>query len=309
MNIFLEEESTTETEVPPELIVTFVMNGLIILISIYVLFLYIKSEQFHSYSCAYIVILSISILVDNILRIIPIGRQADINALSYIQAFILTSLDKYILLALTLQIFIIYLGIMKTNFYYDHKKAIFYISLFSGLGLSFLIGGLYLIYGLTSYGIYNYIFGDGNSKYIFDTIFNSIFLGLNTFFCIIIILNVCIRKEEIEKEMLNENEYEHDLYRIIIMFIANSFIYIESFLIIYDKLPVPDNFIDLVYIITCLIINLIYAINKVVIKETKRIFCKKLFAEQRPQSKTFVQASTFGEREMSHKVSEEYDDN
>ena len=183
MNIFLEEDSTSDFDTP-ELIVTLVMNGLIILISIYVLFLYIKSEQFHSYSCAYIVILSISILVDNILRVIPIGRQDHINALSYIQAFILTSLDKYILLALTMQVFIIYLGIMKTNFYYAHKKAIFYISFFSGLGLSFLIGGLFLMNGLTCYGLYNYVDDKGN-KGTFDTIFNSVFLGLNTFFCII----------------------------------------------------------------------------------------------------------------------------
>ena len=308
MNIFLEEDSPSDFVYTPELIVTLVMNGLIILISIYVLFLYIKSEQFHSYSCAYIVILSISILVDNILRVIPIGRQDHINALSYIQAFILTSLDKYILLALTMQVFIIYLGIMKTNFYYAHKKAIFYISFFSGLGLSFLIGGLFLMNGLTCYGLYNYVDDLGN-KGTFDTIFNSIFLGLNTFFCIIIILNICIRKEEIEKEMLNENDYEHDLNRMIIIFITNTLFYVESFLIIYDKLPVPDNYIDLVYIITCLIINLIYTINKVVIKETKKIFCKKLFAEERIQSKTFVQTNTYEEKEMSYRISEEYDDN
>ena len=232
MNIFLEEDSPSDFVYTPELIVTLVMNGLIILISIYVLFLYIKSEQFHSYSCAYIVILSISILVDNILRVIPIGRQDHINALSYIQAFILTSLDKYILLALTMQVFIIYLGIMKTNFYYAHKKAIFYISFFSGLGLSFLIGGLFLMNGLTCYGLYNYVDDLGN-KGTFDTIFNSIFLGLNTFFCIIIILNICIRKEEIEKEMLNENDYEHDLNRMIIIFITNTLFYVESFLIMF----------------------------------------------------------------------------
>ncbi len=50
--------------------------------------------------------------------------------------------------------------------------------------------------------------------------------------------------------------------------------YIESYLIIWDKLPVPDDYIDLVYTITCLIINLIYAINKLVIDESKKIFCK-----------------------------------
>ena len=125
----------------------------------------------------------------------------------------------------------------------------------------------------------------------------------------IVIINICIRKEEIEKGMLNENDYEHDLNRMIIIFITNTLFYVESFLIIYDKLPVPDNYIDLVYIITCLIINLIYTINKVVIKETKKIFCKKLFAEERIQTKTFVQTNTYEEKEMSYRIGEEYDDN
>lgn len=304
MNIFLEEDSTSDFVYTPELIVTLVMNGLIILISIYVLFLYIKSEQFHSYSCAYIVILSISILVDNILRVIPIGRQAHINALSYIQAFILTSLDKYILLALTMQVFIIYLGIMKTNFYYNHKKKIFFITFFSGLGLSFLIGGLFLINGTNYYGIYHYA-ADTDARKIFDNIFNSVFLFLNTFFCIIIIINICLRKEEIEKEMASEDYSERDLKRIILIFIANSFIYVESFLIIHDKMPVNVDCIDLVYIITCLLINLIYAINKIVIRETKRIFCKKLFQKKIPTN-TNADRDTYNNSEMTNKTSEDY---
>ena len=61
--------------------------------------------------------------------------------------------------------------------------------------------------------------------------------------------------------MANEDYSERDLKRIILIFIANSFIFVESFLIIHDKMPVPDDYIDLVYIITCLLINLIYAIN------------------------------------------------
>ena len=60
------------------------------------------------------------------------------------------------------------------------------------------------------------------------------------------------------------------------MFIGNSLLYIESYLIIYDKLPVPFEYIDLVYLVTCLLINLIYAINKKIIYEIKKLFCKKL---------------------------------
>ena len=287
---------------------TFVLIGLIILIVLYVIFIYIKSKEFHSYSCAYIIILNISILIDSIFRIIPVGDdKTKYKWLQYIQAFILASLDKYILLDLILQVFIIYLGIMKTDFYYKHKKAIFYITFFTGMGLSFLMGGLFLLGELTDYGLYWYI-KDNSIKKIFDNIFNSVFLTLNTFFCIIVIINICIRKEEIEKEMLNENDYEHDLNRMIIIFITNTLIYVESFIIIHDVINIKGVYIDLIYLVSCLIVTLIYSINKFVINETKKIFCKKVLLKSKPKINTFAQTSTFKEVEMNNRLSDEYGD-
>ena len=287
---------------------TFVLIGLIILIVLYVIFIYIKSKEFHSYSCAYIIILNISILIDNIFRIIPVGDdETKYKWLQFIQAFILASLDKYILLALTLQVFIIYLGIMKTDFYYKHKKAIFYITFFTSMGLSFLMGGLFLLGDVTDYGLYWYT-KDNSIKKIFDNIFNSVFLTLNTFFCIIVIINICIRKEEIEKGMLNENDYEHDLNRMIIIFITNTLIYVESFIIIHDVINIKGVYIDLIYLVSCLIVTLIYSINKFVINETKKIFCKKVLLKSKPKINTFAQTSTFKEVEMNNRLSDEYGD-
>ena len=287
---------------------TFVLIGLIILIVLYVIFIYIKSKEFHSYSCAYIIILNISILIDNIFRIIPVGDdKTKYKWLQYIQAFILASLDKYILLDLTLQVFIIYLGIMKTDFYYKHKKAIFYITFFTSMGLSFLMGGLFLLGDVTDYGLYWYT-KDNSIKKIFDNIFNSVFLTLNTFFCIIVIINICIRKEEIEKGMLNENDYEHDLNRMIIIFITNTLIYVESFIIIHDVINIKGVYIDLIYLVSCLIVTLIYSINKFVINETKKIFCKKVLLKSKPKINTFAQTSTFKEVEMNNRLSDEYGD-
>ena len=287
---------------------TFVLIGLIILIVLYVIFIYIKSKEFHSYSCAYIIILNISILIDSIFRIIPVDDdKTKYKWLQFIQAFILASLDKYILLALTLQVFIIYLGIMKTDFYYKHKKAIFYITFFTSMGLSFLMGGLFLLGDVTDYGLYWYT-KDNSIKKIFDNIFNSVFLTLNTFFCIIVIINICIRKEEIEKGMLNENDYEHDLNRMIIIFITNTLIYVESFIIIHDVINIKGVYIDLIYLVSCLIVTLIYSINKFVINETKKIFCKKVLLKSKPKINTFAQTSTFKEVEMNNRLSDEYGD-
>ena len=287
---------------------TFVLIGLIILIVLYVIFIYIKSKEFHSYSCAYIIILNISILIDSIFRIIPVGDdKTKYKWLQFIQAFILASLDKYILLDLILQVFIIYLGIMKTDFYYKHKKAIFYITFFTSMGLSFLMGGLFLLGDVTDYGLYWYT-KDNSIKKIFDNIFNSVFLTLNTFFCIIVIINICIRKEEIEKGMLNENDYEHDLNRMIIIFITNTLIYVESFIIIHDVINIKGVYIDLIYLVSCLIVTLIYSINKFVINETKKIFCKKVLLKSKPKINTFTQTSTFKEVEMNNRLSDEYGD-
>ena len=102
--------------------------------------------------------------------------------------------------------------------------------------------------------------------------------------------------------MANENS-ERDLKRIIIIFIANTFIYVESFLIIYDVLHIIDKYIDLIYVITCLIINLVYTINKIIIKETKRIFCKK--STQNDRTNKFVRKNTYLMREMKNKTRED----
>ena len=50
--------------------------------------------------------------------------------------------------------------------------------------------------------------------------------------------------------------------------------FVESYLIIYDIMPA--DFIDLTYLISCLLVDLYYTINKIIIKETMKIFCRKL---------------------------------
>ena len=64
------------------------------------------------------------------------------------------------------------------------------------------------------------------------------------------------------------------------MFIINSYMFVESYLIIYDIMP--DDFIDLTYLISCLLVDLYYTINKIIIKETMKIFCKKLYNKKYP---------------------------
>ena len=255
-------------------ILTLILNFIIILITFYLIFLYFKSKNFYSYPCLHILNLSLTLCVDNAVRLFLFPNSwSQYKILQYFQAFILASLDKFILLVLTSQVFIIYVGIMKTEFYFSQEKAIFLSSFIISLGISLIIGGLYLLFGIVKYGIYYYPEGN-NIKTILDTIFNSVFLFFDTLFCVVVIINMIIKNDSLDENIMNNDDNESSLMRIILIFFANSIFFIESFLLIYDKLSVPDDFIDLVYLTTCLLVNLVYAINKKVIKETKKLFCK-----------------------------------
>ena len=283
---------------------TIILNFIIILLTFFLILLYLITGKFYSYPCAHILNLSVILCIDNIVRVLLIPNSWNkIQILQYFQAFLLVFFDKFILLTLTVQAFTIYVGIMKTEFYYLHEKAIFFSTFFGSFGISLAFGGFYLFFGVIKYGVYYYA-KDTDSKKILDTIFNSVFLLFNTFFCVIIILNMIIRKEILEKSVINSDNYIHSLYKIILIFIFNSLLYIESYLIIYDKMPVPFDYIDLVYLVTCLLTNLIYSFNKKVIYETKKLFSKKLC-----KKKNHLKINTFehSSKSSNTKISETFD--
>lgn len=299
------KEDNEEQDINEEIFIpTIIINIILILISFYLLFLYIKSKTLRSYPCYNFIIISFIILLDNILRLIPIPNDKDL--LKYIQAFLLTSLDKLLLTTISAQTLITYLGVNKSNFYYAHEKMIFFSTLFISLGIALILGGAYMSFDLVKYGIYWYC-SDPFGKVLTDVIFNSIFLFLNTIFTLLILIYFSIKKEEATKGYIEDLEYKHYFTKILFMFIVNSLAFIESYLIIYDKLPVPDNYIDLVYLITCLIIDLYYNLNRKILKETLKIFCKKTYDKKYPQNNS----RTDSEAEIPNKKQsvEEEDDN
>ena len=241
--------------------------------TLYLLFLYLKTKEFFTYLFAHILNLSLVLSLDIILRIILIPKSwSKYEILQYLQAYILVALDKYVLIIITLEIFIIYIGVMKTQFYFRHEKDIFLITVFGGLIISLFFGGLYLFFGIDNYGVLYYYAKESSTKKIVDTIFLSIFFILNTFFCVVLIFNMIGNKDRLEKCLI-DIDYDKHVYKIILKSIGNTLIMIETMLIIFGKLPVPDEYIDLVYSATCLFINLLYSLNTKVIDETKKLIC------------------------------------
>ena len=260
---------------------TMILNFILILITFYLQFLYLKTDEFYSYPWIFILNLSISISIDNIVRVILIPKTwSDNLMLQYFQAFLLVFFDKFILLILTMQIFIIYIGIMKTVFYYRHERTIFFATFFGSLLLSLIFGIAYLYFGVIKYGIYYYA-RDTRLKYILDTVFNSIFLFLNTFFSIVIIINIILKSKLIKASMKSNDENNYNLCRMILMFILSSLLYIEVFLILYDKLPFSNDLIDFIYLITTFLIDVIYVFNQKVIFESKILFCKRFYNQKK----------------------------
>ena len=269
---------------------TLILNIFIIIISFYLTILYIKSKTLHIYPCYNFLILSFVIFLDNIFRIIPLDNN---DVFKYIQAFLLTSLDKLILSIIIFETFIIYLGVVKTKFYYKNEKIIFFSGLISNLIISFTLGGIfvYISDDLEKYGIYYYCEGNYTKK-IIDLIYNSIYLFINTFCILILLLYMSTKKEEAEEGIIEDLDYGRHYMKILLMFIFNSLAFIESYLIIYDKLPVPDEYIDLVYLVTCLLIDLFYTLNKIIYKETLKIFCRNIYDKKYPQHKNNSSNST-----------------
>ena len=270
-------------------IVTYIINALIILITFYLVFLYIKSKEFHQKKCFNILLLSIILFLDNILRII----QMNVYILRHIQAFLLTFFDKLILTTITSQALMMYFGVCQTKLYYKNELAMFLVPLILGLLIS---AGLTILYiaiahkevgngGITNFdGTSNYFYVIGTDlKLLCDSIFNGVLLFVNVFCSGVLLIYLSQKKKKAELGIIEDLDYGHHHLKIVLMFIINSVMFIESYLIIYNKMP--DDFIDLIYIITCLLLDLYYAINKIIIKETMRIFCIKLYNKKYPEVK------------------------
>jgi hypothetical protein len=217
-------------------------------------------------------IISLIILIDNAFRLVPTKNYSD--QIQYIQAFTLTFLDKLLLTTMTSQILIFYLGMVKAQFYYKHEKAIF----FSTLGTAIIICGVLttfyiLIGGKKNHEDINHYFYCGSNylKDIADPIFDSIFLLINICYSIDLLIYVFKKKKEETNGEIDEFGYGKKFFKFLVMLIVNSATFTLSFLIIFHIIPM--EYIDIIYLIICLIIDVDYNINEVIKKETQKIFC------------------------------------
>jgi hypothetical protein len=240
----------------------------------------IKSKNLRVYPCYNVLYLSIILFIDNILRLIPTSNMHE--SLQYSQAFILVCLDKLLLTTLVAQTIIIYLGVCQTNVYFDHERLIYFSTVFINLIIGSAMSIIFLkLNGKTNYdndSIYYYC-GSSDTKELIDTIFNSVFLFINTIFTIILLIYISGKKKDAKLGLIEDLDYGHHHTKIVFMFIINSLLFVESYLIIND---IISNYVDVIYLISCIVIDIYYTMNKIVIKETMKIFCRKAYDKKYP---------------------------
>lgn len=249
------------------------MTSLTIIITLYLVIIYIISKSFRSYPCYLNIILSSIIAINNILRIIGIGEVG--TGKCYFQAFTLALTDKLFFSALSINAFLSYIGVVYFQFYSKNIKYLFIIlniiALFIGtaFALTFI-----LIKEPVSYE--NVCYVDGNNYKKITDIIITFCLYLLYLFCNnkLLLYIIKVIKELYETEKSAKNFSSH-FYRILFSIIITTLSFLVVILIINDSLFLNDDLIDLFYIIVCLVVDLFYTFNKTVIKESYKLFCKK----------------------------------
>ena len=278
-------------------ILTLTVNGIAILIGLFITIIYIKCKGLHNYPCYNKLTINLILLVDNILRIIPIGliEEGEHQFLKNAQGFLLIFLDKFFLIILTNQIVIQYFGIMHTNFYFHNEKKIFAYGTILSAIISISLAGVFISDGVIHKEDKLYCYGNNDVFYkkIIDTVYDGVLLFINVLCLIVIIINSSIYTKKAKISGLENTYYEHNFTQALIKFVVNALTYVISFLIIYRCLS-GTGMSDFTYLMNCIIVDVVYCFNKAVIREICKLFCHKKYKEDTNSEASFDRIDTYG---------------
>ena len=279
-----------------------------LLITFYLTFLYIKSKEFHTYPCYNIIIMSITIFIGGIINIF-IPNDLGNNFTKFIWGFLKDFFNKLILAILTMQVIVLYLGIMKTGFYYSREKLIFIFGTIVCCGVSVAIAIVFNSVKVYDNKYYEYLdnyeevndpnLGNELKRRLYsiisiEMIFGGVLFVINVF-CLIVVMNYISKKnKEAKAGLIEDLGYKQQLIRFIFMFFLNIIAIVSSSIfLVFDVFDRKVN--ESIYLATCFIIDLAYSINKTVYAETLKLFCKKSSENEGRQTNELKKKNTFGE--------------
>jgi hypothetical protein len=284
----------------PFYIVQIIISALIAIITIYLIALFIKSETFKSYSCFNILLMSIILFFDCFILAltVSIGKKANQEG-KFILLLFKTFFDKMILSVLSLQVIIVYAGIIHTDYYYSHEKS--FVKIGNAI-CAIISGALAAIYTSIRWvkddkgnSIFDYDLDDDNNgkikmRSLATKIIETIFCGINliviVFFLVVVILHISKKRREAKAGLIQDLGYGNQILRFSLIFSVNIILIIYSGIISnfsqefgLSKLKGFENYNGIVFLIICFLIELCFMINKTIYQETLKIFCKKKYKE------------------------------
>jgi hypothetical protein len=260
------------------------MITIIILITLYLAFIYYRLNisirklstkdniiYTRTYPCYLNIILSGSIAINNLIRLITTKEGFFCNC----QAFVLVFFDKLIFTTITVNMYLTYKGLSDNEFYMKNIKLLYIISNSLSILISLAVSVAFIFQGVVSYENVCYV----KANYFKETTDSIITFLLYLTFLFCSIKSIILLVRNIKELYLTNNRSRAHLvhfYRMILSLYLSSFFFLVSILIINDSLFLDDNYIDLSYIIICLVMDLFYTLNQTVVKESKNLcFCKK----------------------------------
>ena len=277
------------------------ISVLITVSAILIVIVYAKSKIFHSYPYYFNIFFMLTIMLNNLIRLIP-GRpeenEFDTSIQCYIQGIILTVLDKLMLCQITSYSVIYYLGSFHSEFFERNKMMIFLILSEAGFAISMILATVFSFKGMSVSSQFCYVRTRDNTKYIVDTIVTTLLWLISVLCTLRLLLNLIKIKKEVAVFNRKADSITYHTCRFSFNLVFNILIYLYVDLLINKKLTwMTDWTKDLYYILLSFIGEIFFTIKAEVWKEAKRIItCKESIEIDDEESKTF-----YDNKEMTDK--------
>ena len=127
---------------------------------------------------------------------------------------------------------------------------------------------------------------NNKKKKIPDTIITFVLIVINIFSSLKLLIYLSEKIKEVSIGQINDLNYGKYYTKILLMFFINGATLMEALSIINNFIEGKyEKYIDLIYVSTYLVVDLIYTINETVYKMTLQIFCVNIYNKKYPSIK------------------------
>lgn len=255
---------------------------LIVLFAILIIFVYTKDEYFRRvttdpqdklklYPYYFNIFFCVNIVFYNLVRLIPVSltlepsskKPGDETFLCCFQAYSACFSEQILLFLMTNYSIVNYLSVFKSDFYKINIKKIYLVLTIIGLILSIIITIFISLEGIsTDKDIVCSVHTRTSIKMIGDGTLVCILMFINLFCLISITINLVKLAKKYNNENIEKYKKSVDfIKRFIIEAIFISLTFIYTFLVVIKTFE-KGSYKDIIYIILCQIVEIVFTINK-----------------------------------------------